>query len=246
MDTAPARSGYDVVPPPAARLANPKHCPRPEQHEAHAYSNGWCDGSAVYASNDQKHASKAACVAPEASVYASKAASHTPRSRSTSDAGGAKRRLMIALAQNPKGTSPRKLSILADVKQGGSTWRAAFAAFRREGHIFESVSDAGDVIQLTREGLQVLGKYEPLPTGAKLREHWRGNMGGGAKLRIFNEVLGAYPKAIAATKVAEAAAVELGGSTWRAAMAYFRGLELVDDVKDGDVLQLRAADVLFK
>lgn len=153
-----------------------------------------------------------------------------------SEGGAALRRVMIALAQNPEGLSGRKLSILADVKRGGSTWRAAMAALRRDQH----VDDNGEYFKLTAAGVQALGAYQPLPTGAALREHWRSKMGNATRLAVFDAIVTAHPKSISQDDVAQQACVELGGSTWRAHMAYLRGLELVSG-RD----QLRASDELF-
>jgi hypothetical protein len=165
---------------------------------------------------------------------------HTPAPRAaspTTDAGGgARRRIAIALAQNPGGLSGRKLAILADVKRGGSTWRGALAAMRKERHLV----DNGEHFMLNAAGVAWLGKYEPLPTGAALREHWRSKMGAATRLAVFDAILAAYPKAISPATVAQRAGVELGGSTWRGHLAFMRGLELVTG-RD----ELRASDELF-
>jgi uncharacterized protein len=150
--------------------------------------------------------------------------------------GGARRRIAIALAQNPSGLSGRKLAILADVKRGGSTWRGALAAMRKDRH----VEDNGEHFELTPAGKAWLGKYEPLPTGAALRDHWRAKMGAATRLAVFDAILDAYPKPISPAVVAQRAGVELGGSTWRGHMAFLRGLELVHGRGE-----LRASDDLF-
>lgn len=155
----------------------------------------------------------------------------------SSDAGsGAKRRMMIALAQNPGGLSHRKLAILSDVKRGGSTWRAAMAALRRDHQIDES----GEHVALNSAGIRALGEYEPLPTGAALRAYWRSKMGNATRLAVFDAIISAYPRAISAAHVARYANVEPGGSTWRSHMAYLRGLELVSGSTE-----LRASEELF-
>jgi len=152
-------------------------------------------------------------------------------------AGGAPRNLLIALAQNPEGLRPRKLAILAEVQEGGSTWRGAFAKFRRE----SLVTEMGGVIAITREGLDALGSYAPLPTGHELRTQWREKIGGGETRRaIFDAIIDAYPASISAAEVARRANVEPGGSTWRGHMAHLRGLELVSGSAE-----LRASEDLF-
>jgi hypothetical protein len=134
------------------------------------------------------------------------------------------------------GSVGRKLSILADVKQGGSTWRGAMAALRRDQH----VADNGEYFKLTQDGRKALGAYEPLPTGRALIDHWRSKMGG-TRRQIFDAIVDAYPRTIAATAVAAAASVELGGSTWRGHMAYLRGLELVSGSSE-----IKASEDLFE
>jgi len=150
--------------------------------------------------------------------------------------GGAKRRIMIALAQHPAGVTARKLGILSDVTPGGSTWRGAFAALRREQLIIE----VGDVIQLSETGRLALGDYAPLPTGDALRQHWLRKMGHGTRREILQLILEAYPKEISAQRIAERVGVERGGSTWRGHMARLRGLDLVSGSD-----MLRARDELF-
>jgi hypothetical protein len=153
------------------------------------------------------------------------------------DSRGAKRRVMIALAQNPDGLAWRKLAILSDVKEGGSTWRGAFAALRRDGH----VEDSGHRFsRLTSSGVHALGAYEPLPIGAALIEHWRAKMGNSTRYALFNAIIAAYPNSISSHDAATQAGIDLGGSTWRSHMAYFRGLELVSGSD-----QLKASEDLF-
>lgn len=152
---------------------------------------------------------------------------------------GALRRVLTALAQlQPENVRPRKLAILADVIEGGSTWREVFARCRRDKYVDED----SDGVRITQAGLEALGEFEPLPTGKALRNHWRAKIGGGDKrLAIFEAVLDAYPDSIHATDAAAAAGVEHGGSSWREHMARLRALELVS----GSEL-LRAAPELFQ
>lgn len=148
---------------------------------------------------------------------------------------GARRRIMIALAQNPQGLTPRKLGIVSGVKEGGSTWRAAMAQLRKDQHLFRDDS----IIELNREGQIALGDYEPLPTGEALLDYWRSQFSS-TRLAVFNAILRGRGRPVDASEVAAAAGVELGGSTWRAHMAHLRGLELVSGSD-----QLTASEDLF-
>ena len=159
-----------------------------------------------------------------------------PRAAAADAGGGAARRILIALAQNRDGLSTRKLSILADVKRGGSTWRGAFTGLRRQEHVEES----GEHVRITAKGRDALGSYEPLPTGKALRDYWRAKIGNGTRGQIFEAILSAGGHPVAAEKVAAAANVDLGGSTWRGHMARLRGLELVTGST-----ALRASEDLF-
>lgn len=148
---------------------------------------------------------------------------------------GSRRRIMIALAQNIDGLTARKLSILSGVKEGGSTWRAAFAQLRKDNHIIEG----GGLIGLNDAGQRSLGDYEPLPTGEALLEYWRSQFSS-TRLAVFNAILEGRGRAVPASRVAAIAGVELGGSTWRAHMAHLRGLELISGSE-----QLQASEDLF-
>lgn len=149
---------------------------------------------------------------------------------------GARRRIMIALAQNIDGLTARKLGILSGVKEGGSTWRAAFAQLRKDNHIIED----GRSIGLNDGGQRALGSdYDPLPTGEALLNYWRSQFSS-TRLAVFNAILKGRGRPIPAEHVAAAAGVELGGSTWRAHMAHLRGLELVSGSE-----QIAASEDLF-
>jgi hypothetical protein len=82
--------------------------------------------------------------------------------------------------------------------------------------------------------------WEPLPTGIALRNYWRAKIGNGTRGQIFAAILDGMGRPVSAEKVAAAAGVELGGSTWRGHMAKLRGLELVTGSSE-----LRASEDLF-
>jgi uncharacterized protein DUF87 len=135
--------------------------------------------------------------------------------------GGVTRRMLTALAQF--GTlSHRRLAMLAGVKRGGSTWRGGMATLRSS----ECITEAGEKATITANGLEVLGPYDPLPSGRELIAHWRGQLGGAA-LRAFDEIVKAWPHVLLAETLAQRMNVELGGSTWRGALAALRGFELI-------------------
>jgi hypothetical protein len=149
---------------------------------------------------------------------------------------GGKRRILIALAQNPRGIAQRKLSILTDISPKGGTWRTYMAELRGRGYI-----DGGkDCLRVTDAGLHALGDYEPLPTGEALIEYWRRRLGDSGKRAIFDVLVGAYPGELPKEKVSERTNIALNGGTWRTYLAELRGLEIIEG-RD----KLRASEDLF-
>lgn len=149
---------------------------------------------------------------------------------------GAMRRVMIALAQyHPAEVNARKLGVLARIKKGGSTWRRVMAEARKSAW----VSDGAEGLSITAEGLNALGKYKPLPTGAGLQAYWRKKFGDSTYGHVFQILLNAYPQSVDKAAMAEATGKQAGGSTMRRVLAKLRALELCE--KKG----LRANSELF-
>ncbi len=134
-----------------------------------------------------------------------------------------KRRILIALAQNPEGLTGTKLSLLTGISQGGGTWRTYMGELRGAGWI------EGDRSRLliTDAGLRALGEYEPLPEGTALLDYWRNRLGDTGMRRVFDTLVDAYPRALPQAEVARRSSIELGGGTWRTYVGKLRGLELV-------------------
>lgn len=134
-----------------------------------------------------------------------------------------KRRMLIALAQNPKGLTYTKLSLLTGISQSGGTWRTYLGELRGTGLV-----EGGSMgITITPEGLKALGSYEPLPTGRALLDYWRGRLGNSGKRSIFDVLVEAYPRGMAPADVATATGIAIAGGTWRTYLGELRGLELI-------------------
>jgi hypothetical protein len=134
-----------------------------------------------------------------------------------------KRRMLIALAQNRAGLTPTKLSLLTGISRSGGTWRTYLGELRAGA----LVENDGDKLRITAAGAKALGSFEPLPTGRKLIDYWRGRLGESGKRKIFDAVVAAYPKAMPQERVAEQTQIAIGGGTWRTYLGELRGLELV-------------------
>jgi hypothetical protein len=137
--------------------------------------------------------------------------------------GGALKRIMQALAQNPEGITDRKLAILADVKCRGSTMRGALSKGRGLGWI----EGKGDRFKATAEGLAAMGDISPLPVGEELRRYWQNRLGNGAARQIFDIALASYPEPVTKHYIAEHTDISNNGSTMRGALSKLRGLQLI-------------------
>ncbi len=146
-----------------------------------------------------------------------------------------KRRMLIALAQNPNGLTYRKLSILTGLSSTSGTWGTYLSDLRGKNFVTR-----GDPMMITSYGIAALGPYDPLPTGAELREYWQGRLGQSGKRKIFDAVIAAYPNSISAAEVSRKAGISNTSGTWGTYLAELRGLELISGRGE-----LRASDDLF-
>jgi len=100
------------------------------------------------------------------------------------------RAVLIACAQYPDGVKRDQLTILTGYKR---STRDAYVQRLREREFVED--HHGDIIA-TPVGVEALGSdFEPLPTGAALREHWLGRLPEGER-RVLEVLLQHYPKAV--------------------------------------------------
>ena len=145
-------------------------------------------------------------------------------------------KMLTVLGQFPEGRTGRQLGVLSGYKVGGSSYRAGLADLRKRGY----ASPAGvDPIVATPEGLAV-APSDPLPTGRDLYEYWLGELPKGARI-VLELLYDAWPNGYGAQELAEAAGYEPGGSSYRAAIAALRNLDLatgagVDPIRASDEL----------
>lgn len=147
-------------------------------------------------------------------------------------------KLLTVLGQFPEGRTARQLGVLAGYKTGGSSYRAGMAELRKRGY----VSPAGvDPIVATPEGLAA-APSDPLPTGRALYEHWLGELPAGAR-KVLEILYDAYPSGVDANELAQLAGYEPGGSSYRAAIASLRRVDLATPA---GVEPIRASDELME
>lgn len=148
----------------------------------------------------------------------------------------AERLALTALAQYPQGRTLVQVAVLTGYAVGGGGFRNAIGALRSKQFI---VGDSYQ-LQITEDGADALGEFEPLPSGPALLQHWYGQLGKAERVTL--EVLAdAYPKTCAIDDVAAAAGYQSGGGGFRNALGRLRTLELISGKSDA----LKASDSLF-
>jgi len=198
------------------------------------YNHAAADAEKVAALPVQRHLPPAPGVEPK--VYAKRMPIDIQSGAGDTSLGNSgKRRMLIALAQNPNGLTYTKLSLLTGISQSGGTWRTYLGELRGQGLV-----DPGEPVRITQAGLKALGTYEPLPIGQALIDYWRSRLGRSGKRAIFDAVLAAYPRGVAQEDVSARTGISMGGGTWRTYLGELRGLELI--VGRGE---LRASEELF-
>lgn len=99
------------------------------------------------------------------------------------------RACLIAAAQHPNGVTRQHLTVLTGYKR--SSRDAYIQRLRERGYV-----DAGERIQATADGRESLGDaYEPLPTGAALREHVLRTLPEGER-KVLKVLINAWPSEV--------------------------------------------------
>lgn len=146
------------------------------------------------------------------------------------------RRILVALAQRPQGLSTRQIGVRAGLSSKSGSFNTYMSRARSNGWI---VGDRGHV-QITDDGLEALGDYDPLPTGDALLQHWLSDLGDSGASRILSTLAEAYPQTLSKHQVAERAALSGTSGSFNTYLSRLRSLELIEGRGD-----LRASEELF-
>jgi mRNA-degrading endonuclease RelE of RelBE toxin-antitoxin system len=147
------------------------------------------------------------------------------------------RAVLIAAAQHPEGVGRQQLTVLTGYKR--RTRDAYVQRLRERGYVLQAPTALGDRIQATAAGISALGSdFEPLPTGAALREHWLETLPEGER-RILDLLLRAYPDDIERRAIDEA--TQYQRRTRDAYLQRLRARELIETAGTA----VRATDKLF-
>jgi hypothetical protein len=139
------------------------------------------------------------------------------------------------LAQYPQGRSKAQVAVLAGYALNGGGFNNYLGALRSRGLI----KGDGDRLTITDAGIEVLGSWEPLPTGSALVDYWRGRLGKAERL-ILETLTQAYPDALTKEEVAVKTGYEANGGGFNNALGRLRTLELVEGRGE-----IKASDNLF-
>lgn len=184
---------------------------------------------------------KVATIKPRVAVPVPAAPPPTPRPApsaptDTGEVGsGGLRRIMIALAQCPKGLTNRQIGVRAGLSSKSGTFSTYLSRARTNGWI-----TGRGVLEITQEGLAALGSYEPLPSGPALLDHWLRELGDSGAARLLRAVAAAYPASLSNAEAAERASLSSNSGTFSTYLSKLRTLELVEGRGE-----LRASDDLF-
>lgn len=151
---------------------------------------------------------------------------------------GGQRRMLIAIAMCP-GIDRKSLGVRALLVSTSGTFNTYLGNLRSQGLIVE---DNG--FRPTNKGLQSLGNYKPLPSGAQLREDWLNYIGGpesGAR-RMLAAIYNNYPNWVTRQQLGELAGVTPSSGTFN---TYLGNLKKTGTIVVGSQQGVRAVDCLF-
>jgi hypothetical protein len=153
-------------------------------------------------------------------------------SAAPADLGKGERTILTAVAQYPAGVTREQLTVLTGYKR--SSRDTYLQRLKQAGH----VEARGTQLLATDQALDALGDdYQPLPTGAALREHWLYTLPGGEG-RILQHLIDAYPSGVVRDDLTEMTGYKR--SSRDTYLQRLRARQLI--TTDGDP---RAADTLF-
>lgn len=146
------------------------------------------------------------------------------------------RRLLTVLAQRPnEAINKARVLVLADYASSGPTSKA-FAKFIAHGL---AIGDRGS-LQVTTDGINTLGDFEPLPSGEALRSQILGRCSG-MEQALLGVLFSEYPRAVSKSEILQRSNYASSGPTSKAFAKFVRA-----GWATGSRGELRASDELFE
>jgi len=156
-----------------------------------------------------------------------------PASSAPSSLKPAERAILTALAQYPQGRSQQQVSLLSGYSATSGSFSGALASLRRSGYI-EGTAAA---LRVLPAGLDALGGWEPLPTGAGLIDYWLERLKP-AERAVLRALIDSWPDAMTQAEVSATAGYSATSGSFSGALAKLRKLDLIT----GTAAALRASD----
>lgn len=155
--------------------------------------------------------------------------------------GGPERKILTLLAQHPDGRTKAQTAMLCGYAERSKGFTNPLGKLRSAGYVVGTAE-----LRITREGLEALGAFEPLPSGPDLIDYWMDQLGG-PEQALLRVLVDDWPATLTVEELAartrssrgEAYAPRSKGFT--NPLGRLRTLGLVV----GDRSALRAADLLF-
>lgn len=158
-----------------------------------------------------------------------RAPAHDPQPANGAEVGrGGKHRILVALAQHGV-LSDSKIGALTGLSIKGGTYGTYIGQLRSGGLITGQRTNR----QITEAGIHALGSFDPLPTGAALRDWWREKIGGGGRRRIFDALCEVWPQAMDTDTLAVATDLAANGGTFATYLGALRTLGIIEKTADG-------------
>lgn len=136
--------------------------------------------------------------------------------------GRCERAILTALAQYPNGRSTPQIAILTGYSGTSGGFNNSLSKLRSSGFITRS-----QPVQITQEGLDALGNWEPLPTGEALLRYWESKLGRCERV-ILQQLASTYPNGLTASEIAAATGYSSGSGGFNNSLSRLRTLELIN------------------
>lgn len=160
-----------------------------------------------------------------------------PAGESSTRSGG-ERRILLALAQHPRGLNDRQIGIFADLSTRSGTFSTYLGRLRTSG----LVEGDRDHLCITSSGLESLGSFTPLPTGPELIAHWQSKLGTSGVRRMFDAVVSVFPKGVTKEGLGDVAGISPASGTFSTYLGRLKSMGLIK--VDGNIIT--ASQELFE
>lgn len=132
------------------------------------------------------------------------------------------RAILSALAQYPQGRSSTQVAILTGYSGTSGGFNNSLSKLRSNGYITR-----GNPIQITEDGLNALGDWEPLPTGEGLLRHWLSRLGK-CERSILETLASNYPNGLTTDELGSHTGYSSSSGGFNNSLSRLRTLELIN------------------